>query len=190
MRVRTLAPLTLVGALLLPALAAAQPYGTLDAAASKLTFNYSQMGVSLDGAFPKFEATVRYDPSAPTAASTIVEVPVAAIDTGSEEGDDEVQGSEWFDTGTHPMARFESTAVKAIGPGQLEVAGTLSIKGNKRPITVPVTVIEKDGTATFDGSFTLNRTDFGVGAGMWAKDDVVAHAITVSFHLVTTPLAK
>ena len=186
----TLTLLMLVGAGLLPTLAAAQSYGAVDPSASKLSFRYSQMGVTLDGVFPEFDATVRYDPATPTAASTVIQVPLATIDTGTEDGDAEVQGTDWFDTAAHPVARFESQSVRAVGPNTLEVSGTLSIKGEARPITVPVTVATNDSTATFDGSFTLKRTDFGIGAGMWAKDDVVAHAVTVSFHLVATPLAQ
>ncbi|QID17984.1 YceI family protein [Nitrogeniibacter mangrovi] len=173
----------------LPCAATAQTFGAVDPDASTLTFSYSQMGVSLDGQFPKFDAAVRYDPTHPDTASTRLQVPLASIDTGSAEGDDEVQGKDWFDTGTHPMARFESTTVKATGPGRLEVTGTLSIKGKERPITVPVSVATDAGHAVFDGHFTINRTDFGIGAGMWAADDVVAHDVTISFHLVTRPLA-
>jgi polyisoprenoid-binding protein YceI len=187
MTLQRLSPLFLAGAALLPLSAGAQTYGTLDASASTLGFAYSQMGVSLEGKFPKFEATLRYDPAKPLAASTVVEVPLKQIDTGSEEGDDEVQGTDWFASAAHPLARFESTAVKQTAPGRLEVTGTLSIKGKQRVLTVPVTVVEQNGRASFDGQFQLNRTDFDIGSGMWAKDDVVAHAVTVSFHLVTTP---
>ena len=187
MILKHISPLLAAGAILMPVTAGAQTYGTLDTTASTLGFAYSQMGVSLDGKFPKFSATLRYDPAKPTAASTVVEVPLKQIDTGSEEGDDEVQGADWFASAAHPLARFESTEVKQTGPGQLAVTGTLSIKGKQRVLTVPVTVVEKNGHASFDGQFALNRTDFDIGSGMWAKDDVVAHVVTVTFHLVTTP---
>jgi polyisoprenoid-binding protein YceI len=179
--------LALAGLLLVPALAGAETYATLVPAQSTLRFSYSQMGVTLDGAFGQFEAQVSYDPAQPAAARTVVTVPLKSIDTGSEEGDDEVQGSDWFDAAAHPLARFESSSVKPGAAGALEVSGTLSIKGKSRPLTVPVKVVEADGRATFTGSFQINRTDFGIGTGMWAKDDVVAHPITVSFELVAKP---
>jgi len=190
MTAKRMTALVLAGALLLPLAAGAQTYGTLDAAGSTLSFAYTQMGVTLDGKFPQFEATIRYDPAKPSAASTVIQVPLKQIDTGSEEGDDEVQGADWFASSAHPLARFESSSVKQTAPGKLEVSGTLSIKGKQRPLTVPVTVVERNGQASFDGSFALNRTDFEIGSGMWAKDDVVAHAVTVSFHLVTRPVKQ
>lgn len=185
-----IARFSLLVALATPWAANADTYSQLDATASTLTFGYSQMGVGLEGKFPRFDAALNYDPAAPSSATTKVVVPLAPIDTGSAEGDDEVQGKDWFASEQHPTASFTSTAVTATGPGKLDVTGTLSIKGNERTVTVPVTVTEANGTATFDGALKINRTDFGVGAGMWADPEVVAHEVTISFHLVAAPIAQ
>lgn len=174
----------------LPMAASAQTYAELDQANSTLGFTYTQMGVSLDGKFPRFDASLTYDPAAPASATTRVVVPLAPIDTGSAEGDAEVQGKDWFATDTHPTASFTSTSVEAKGPGQLLVTGTLSIKGNDRTVSVPVSVTEANGTATFDGTLKINRTDFGVGAGIWGDPEVVAHEVSISFHLVAAPEAQ
>jgi len=189
MTIRTLC-LSVIGAMSLPMAANAQTYASLDPAASTLSFGYSQMGVSLEGKFPQFQAQLNYDPASPTTATTNVIVPLAPVDTGSAEGDDEVQGSAWFATDKFPTASFTSTSVEATAPGQLTVTGTLSIKGNERQVIVPVTVTEANGTASFDGALKINRTDFGVGTGMWADPEVVAHEVTISFHLVAAPKAQ
>lgn len=179
-----------LAATLLSGPALAVEYGAVDPAASTLKFKYAQMGVSLDGAFKRFRAELSFDPARPQAARTVVEVPLKAIDTGSAEGDEEVGGKDWFNAGAHPLARFESNGVKVIDNTHLEVSGTLTIKGRSRDITTPVVVAEAAGKASFTGSFTLSRIDFGVGEGMWAKDDVVAHEVSIAFHLVATPVAK
>ena len=154
MKFRKLSALALAAAVLAgPAYAV--EYGTIDSAASTLQFRYAQMGVSLDGAFKQFKAELSFDPAQPQAARTVVEVPLKAIDTGSEEGDDDVRGKDWFNTGT-----------------------------------VPVVVADAAGKTSFTGSFTRNRVDFGIGEGLWAKDDVVAHEITIAFHLLATPAAQ
>lgn len=187
---RTIAQFALMSSLALPLGAAAQNYAQLDMTASTLGFSYSQMGVSLDGKFPTFDAQLSYDPAAPAEASTRVVVPLAPIDTGSAEGDEEVQGSAWFASDTHPTASFTSTSVEVASPGTLNVTGTLSIKGKERTVTVPVKVTESADHATFDGALKINRTDFGVGSGMWADPEVVAHEVTISFHLVAAPSAQ
>jgi len=165
-------------------------YSQLDTVSSSLSFGFSQMGVELNGRFPTFKGTLSYDPAHPADATTTIEVPLAPIDTGSAEGNDEVQGEDWFATDGHPSASFKSTSVKSTGTGALEVTGTLSIKGHARTVTIPVTVTESAGQASFDGAFKINRTDFGVGTGSWADPDVVAHEVTIAFHLVAAPKAQ
>ncbi len=170
--------------------ALAVEYATVDAEASTLKFHFSQMGVTLDGSFPTFDATVQFDPDQPEAAHATLEVPIASIDTGSEEGDEEARAKKWFNTEAHPTARFESTQVKALGDNKFEVTGNLTIKGNTREITTPVTYTPGDGTATLDGSFAIQRGDFAIGEGAWADDEVVAHEVTIDFHVVARPKAE
>ena len=180
-----------VGVALTPASRAlAVEFNTVDADASTLTFRFSQMGVTLDGSFPTFDATLQFDPERPEAARTVIEVPIAAIDTGSEEGDEEARAKTWFHTEAHPTARFESTQVKVLGDNKFEVTGNLTIKGNTREITTPVTYTPADDAATPDGSFTIQRADFAIGEGMWADDEVVALDVTIDFHVVARPHAK
>jgi len=183
-------PIALAALWVLPLASAAETYGVLDAPKSRLDFEYRQMGVAVSGGFRRFDAEIRYDPAHPQAASAVVEVPVSAIDTGSPEGDQEAQGKDWFNAAGYPLARFESSSVKVLGPGRITLSGTLSIKGKRRAITVPVSVAVRPGQASFDGSFGLKRTDFGIGAGLWSDDEVVAHEVEVSFHLVTRPLPR
>lgn len=165
-------------------------YNTVDADASTLGFSFSQMGVTLDGSFPTFDATVQFNPDQPEAAHATIEVPIASIDTGSEEGDEEARAKTWFHTEAHPTARFESTQVRAVGDNTFEVTGNLTIKGNTREITTPVTYTPGDDAATLDGSFEIQRGDFAIGEGIWADDEVVAHDITINFHVVARPQAK
>ncbi|TVT72254.1 MAG: YceI family protein [Denitromonas halophila] len=165
-------------------------YGTLDTTASKVGFRYTQMGVTLDGQFKQFSAQLRFDPARPEAASTTFEVPLASIDTGSPEGDDEVKAKTWFDTANHPVARFVSSAVKPLGNNRFEVTGELSIKGKTRPVSFPVTYTPGAPTATFEGALPLRRGDFAIGEGDWASFDIVANNVDVVFHLIAKPLAQ
>ena len=186
----TLLALAATLALGLAGTAQAVEYGTLDTAASRVGFRYTQMGVTLDGQFKQFSAQLRFDPARPEAASTTVEVPLAGIDTGSPEGDDEVKAKTWFDTANHPVARFVSSAVKPLGNNRFEVSGELSIKGKRRPVSFPVTYTPGTPTATFTGTLPLRRGDFAIGEGDWASFDIVANNVEVAFHFVAKPLAQ
>ncbi|MCB1963065.1 MAG: YceI family protein [Rhodocyclaceae bacterium] len=188
--IRALATASLTAALLLGGNAHAIEYTQVDTAASTLGFRYTQMGVTLDGRFRQFTATLAYDPTRPDAARTVFEVPIAGIDTGAEEGNAEVKGKDWFNLAAHPLARFESTAVTVRAPNRLDVTGTLTIKGRSRTVTLPVEVDTSAQRVRFKGSLALRRADYAIGEGDWAAEDIVAGNVQVDVVLVATPAGK
>ena len=67
-----------------------------------------------------------------------------------------------------PQITFESTAIAPNGSGGVDVTGDLTIKGTTKSVTIP---FDYEGTATdpfgnqragFEGTTTLNRSDFGL----------------------------
>lgn len=109
------------------------------------------------------------------------------IDLGSvsinAETDSELAQGVWFDTQRFPKATFVSSAIRPAGPGRFDVAGTLTIKGQARPLTVPVSLAQSKGTTTATGGFVLKRLDFKIGDGDWADPSVVANEVQVRFKL-------
>jgi len=168
----------------LPFLSVAATYDAFVSEESQVNFTYQQMGVSLDGTFEKFEGNLSFDTENPEAATASVSIPLASVDTGTSEGNDEVAGKSWFNLAEFPNASFESTQVKALDNGQFQVSGTLSIKGSSKDIEFPATFKEDGNKGTFAGEFTINRGDFAIGEGMWAKYDIVANEVTIRFSLV------
>jgi polyisoprenoid-binding protein YceI len=162
-------------------------YGLVQADKSRIDFAYQQMGVKMDGRFRKFSSQLSFDPAKPAAAKANFVVALDSIDLGSTEADQEVAGKPWFSTQTLPHASFVSGTVKALGGNRYEVAGKLTIKGQTRDIIVPATFATQSNTGVFDGTFTLRRSDFSIGEGAWAKFDIVANEVQVTFHITSTP---
>jgi polyisoprenoid-binding protein YceI len=158
-------------------------YNQVQADKSQIAFGFQQMGVSMDGAFKEFSSQLRFDPAAPEAASAVIEVALASIDTGSDEGDEEAARKTWFNTKDFPAARFESTAVKALGANAYEVAGKLTIKGTTKDVIVPATFTPQGDTGVFEGSLTIQRGDFSIGEGAWKAFDVVANDVVIKFRI-------
>ncbi|MFN3984461.1 MAG: YceI family protein [Rhodocyclaceae bacterium] len=186
---RVFRPLALAASasLLLTSGVFAAGYGEVDAAASRLTFGFTQMGVNMNGSFGEFEVRLDFDPDKPAAASAGLTLNLASIDTGSVEANEEVLGKDWFDTANHPLARFESREVRVLGDNRFEAVGDLSIKGNSREVAAPFTVTPQGDAMVFEGSFKMNRADFGVGEGMWGDFGIVANEVEVRFHVVAAP---
>jgi polyisoprenoid-binding protein YceI len=156
---------------------------TLVPAQSEVTFVAKQMGVPLDGRFQRFSVASRFDPKA-LASSQIG----FTLDLGSvainPETNAELAKPEWFHTARFPQASFQSSAFKALGGGRFEVAGQLSLKGQVRPLTVPVQITQAQGLSTATGSFTLKRLAFNIGGGDWGDPSIVADEVQVRFKLV------
>ena len=167
--------------------AVAVEYSTVQADKSSVSFTSRQMGVPVQGRFPKFSTRLVFDPAKPEAAKVDISIDLNSIDAGSKDADDEVVGKQWFNVRMFPAATFTSSAVKAIGAGKFEVSGPLTIKGRALPV-IAAFVYKAEGTnGVFDGGFTLKRIDFAIGEGPWADVSTVANEIQVNFHIVASP---
>ena len=173
------------GALLVDPVLATE-YNQIDVGASRIAFTYSEMGVNLDGGFARFSARLVFDPAKPEAARVAVDVQMASVDAGSPEATAEAAGAAWFDAAHFPVSHFESTSLKALGPGRYQLDGNLAIKGRTRPISVPLSFQAQGARGLLSGTFQINRNDFGVGAGEWADPSIVAPAVTVRVSFVLT----
>lgn len=168
--------------LLAPA-AHAVTYQAVQPDKSSVTFAYKQMGVSMNGKFRKFGAQLQFDPAKPEQAKASVEIDLASVDAGSKDADQELAGKPWFNTGAFPKASFASRQIRLVAPGEYEVIGTLTLKGQAREVKFPLKLTAQGAQAVFAGGFTVKRGEFAIGDGMWSKFDVVANDVQVNFQL-------
>ncbi len=142
---------------------------TVDPDNSTLAFEYLYDGETKDGKFETWDADITFDPDNLDAASASVTVDVTSIDTGRRGWDRRVKRSKWFDTGDHPSATFTTTAFRATGETTYEADGTLTIRGNEQPITLPFTLTFEGDNVVMTGEVALDRKTFAVGED---SDDV------------------
>ncbi|MBA4175581.1 MAG: polyisoprenoid-binding protein [Leptothrix sp. (in: Bacteria)] len=176
----------LLGALVQPALAQPKP-AVLQPAASEVAFTTRQMGVPVEGKFGKFSAQITLDPKTPESGSVAFTIETGSARLGSAELDAEVPKPTWLSVAKFPQARFQSTAIKANGPGRFEVAGKLTIKGIVRDVSVPVQVTQAGtgaaAVSTASGSFAIKRLAFMVGEGEWTDTSLLADEVQIRFRL-------
>ncbi|MBK6982722.1 MAG: YceI family protein [Betaproteobacteria bacterium] len=175
---------TSLTALLLAFPAFAQAPQQLVAGKSQIRFAFQQMGVSVEGRFRKFEASVLFDPRKPEETRAAFEVDLGSIDLGSVEGETEARRKPWLHVEAFPRATFVAASVTAAGPGSFVASGPLTIKGATQPVTAPFTVTDSDGVRTVEGQFPLRRLQFRIGEGAWSDTDTVADQVTVRFRFV------
>ena len=181
--------LVLVGSAAIFNAAHAVEYSNVLPDKSSISFTSRQMGVPVQGSFPKFTTKLTFDPAKPEAAKVELGIDLATIDAGSKDANDEVVGKQWFNVKMFPMATFISSAVKSVGPGSFEVSGPLTIKGKSVPVTAAFTYKADGSNGVFDGGFVLKRIDFAIGEGPWADVSTVANEIQVKFRVVAAASA-
>lgn len=167
--------------------AGAVEYKAIQPDKSKVTFQYKQMGVGMDGRFKKFTAQLNFDPAKPANAQAQLEIDLASVDAGSSEADDEVVGKTWFNVKAFPKASFVARQIRSTGSNQFEVSGVLTLKGKSQDIKFPLQYVAQGNSGVFSGGFVMQRADFAIGEGTWAKFDVVANDIQVQFQLTAIP---
>jgi polyisoprenoid-binding protein YceI len=170
--------------LALPALAlAAPPQWTVDKANSKLTFSGTVSGQAFTGSFRSWDAVIHFDPKDLAHSDVAATIQMGSFVTGNGDRDALLPDEDWFWVSHFPRASFVAHGFQATGQGRYQAAGTLTIKGVAKPLTLPFSLVISGPTARMAGQVVLNRLAFNVGQGDWQATDTVAAAVTVGVAL-------
>ncbi len=163
-----------------PALAAVASDWTVQDGTIGITVK--QLGSDVSGSFADWTSSISFDPEGADVLGNVeTTIAITSLSLGSVTG--QAMGADFFDAETHPTAVFvgEITAAET----DYEANGTLTIKGNTMPVTLPFTLDIVDNTATMAGQITLDRRDFNVGASM-ADESSLGFSVIVEVALTAT----
>jgi len=147
---------------------------------SKVHFVIDNFGIATGGDFKGLTGTIKFDPAQPTAGEFDVTVDANTIDTDIESRDNHLRRSEYFDVKNYPRISFKSTKItKANKDGYLYMFGNITIKGVAKEVNFPFTAKAQNGGYLFDGTFKLNRRDFGVGGSSLSLSDNVTVTLSI-----------
>ncbi|WP_306251757.1 YceI family protein [Parvularcula sp. IMCC14364] len=142
----------------------------LDPAHATLLFKIGHLELSTYvGRFNDFSASLDFDAAKPENARLQASVDVRSLDVNDASFAEKLIGPAWFDTQSHPEARFVSTGITLTGETTGVARGDLTLKGIIRPATMDVTFIggarnniTQRYTVGFEGKMVINRMDFGI----------------------------
>jgi len=147
---------------------------------SKVHFVVDNFGIATGGDFKGLTGTIKYDPAQPAAADFDVSVDATTIDTDIESRDNHLKRTEYFDVKNYPRISFKSTKItKANKDGYLYMFGNITIKGVAKEVNFPFTAKAQNGGYLFEGTFKLNRRDFGVGGSSLSLSDNVTVTLSI-----------
>jgi polyisoprenoid-binding protein YceI len=149
------------------------------------------MVTKVRGSFNAFDGKARLDFGNPAASSAEISVEVASVDTRQAQRDEHLRTNDFFDAPTYPTINFASSGVEQIDGNTFRLVGMLTIKDVTRPVTVDFeyTGAAKDPYGNirvgFEGSTTLNRSDYGVtfNAALETGGVLVSEKITLEFEV-------
>lgn len=147
---------------------------------SRVHFVINNFGIATGGDFKGVTGTVKYDPANPTTAEFDVSVEASTVNTDFEARDNHLRKTEYLDVKNYPKLSFKSTRItRANKDGYLYMFGNITIKGVTKEINFPFSAIAKNGGYLFEGSFKLNRRDFGVGRNSLSLSDNLTVSLSV-----------
>lgn len=160
---------------------------------SSINVTFMQMKMPVTASFERFNTEISFDPDHLTDSRIKAEIDIGSFMTGDKDRDATARTADWFDSGTFPVATFETAKIKKISTTTFEAVGNLTIKGAVVPVTLPFTLeITKTDSgnkkAVVTAQITLDRTAFKLGQGEWSTANVIANDVVVDIHL--TAFAK
>ncbi|MBX7550575.1 YceI family protein [Streptomyces sp. NPDC004232] len=152
-----------------PELAALTGEWLIDPAHSRIGFSVRHaMVTTVRGAFAQYESRLYFDGRDPSRSRADIVLYTSSIDTGVEQRDAHLVGRQFLDAAAHPRMTFTSTTVRLVGKDVYRMTGDLTIKDTTRPIELDLTYIGHvtdafgDERVGFDGTTTINRSDWGL----------------------------
>lgn len=145
-----------------------------------INFRVSHLGYSwLYGTFRDFEGRFRFDAAQPGTGSVQVTIRTASVDSNHAERDRHLRSKDFLNVARHPVASFESTAVRPTGEGTFDITGNLSLNGVTRPVTIAAKLLGEGADpwggyrAGFEGSARIRLKDFAIAKDLGpASQDV------------------
>ncbi len=162
---------------------------TLDPHHWSVSFDVSHFGYSrFTMRFDKASAMLDWRAGGPAMSHVSATIDAASLDTNVPALDAIVKGGDALDVARYPSIRFDSTGWTQTGEHTGKLAGTLTIRGTRQPVTLDVDFngygrnpLTKAPTLGFSATGTFSRSAFGIPTWYPAVGDDVRVRIEAEF---------
>ena len=155
---------------------------------SKVLFTGSKVTGKHEGGFNKFNGSINLVNGKAEESSVSVDIETSSVFTDTDDLTKHLQTGDFFESEKFPKASFASTKIvsdSANGANNYTVTGDLELRGVKKSVTFPATIVVGDSNVTVKSEFSINRKDFGiVYAGK--ADDLIRDDVVIKLDLNST----
>jgi polyisoprenoid-binding protein YceI len=159
---------------------AAAPTWTIDTRQSRIGFSTRWAGEAVNGNFRQWSGDIKFDPNNLAGSKAIILVQTGSALTGVKEPDENLGGEDWLNARRFPTARYETIAIRNVGPNRYVADGMLTMKGVAYRLALPFTVAITGNVATMSGQATLDRMTLRLGLESDASAQWVARETVVN----------
>lgn len=161
---------------------------SVDDAHAEIRFDVQHIYALTSGRFSGFAGDIFFAPQNLGNSRFDFSVKVKTITTFNNKRDKHLLSKDFFDADSYPEMRFVSEKIIHLGDSRYAVEGKLTIKDVSRPQRVefdfygpkPHPFDKKKKVFGFTGKFSINRLDYNVGDGKFAKMGVVGETVNIS----------
>lgn len=139
---------------------------------TRVVFHISNAGLDVEGTVVGIEADIKFFKNKPSKSLFTATANSVTIQTGIKLRDKHLKKSDYFDSEKYPTIKITSKQITKSKDG-FESLSSVTIKGITKDITIPFTFNQTNNKAEFEGSFSLNRLDFGLGEKSIILSDMV-----------------
>lgn len=145
----------------------------IDKVHSSVDFTVKHLVISnVNGKFDDFSGTINFDGKDFAAATVVVAINPASINTGNVNRDKHLKSPDFFAADSLPQMGFKSKKVIPGKDNMFQIVGDLTMRGVTKEVTLDavfngtVKGMQGDTRAGFSATTTINRQDWGVS---WSK---------------------
>ena len=117
-----------------------------------------------EGGFKAVKGTVSVKDNDPTTLKITLDIDMESLYTDNDKLTGHLKSPDFFGVKTNPKAKFVSTKVEKSGDSY-KITGDLTMLGKTKEISFPAKLAVGADGLTLSSSFSIDRTQWGVGAG-------------------------
>lgn len=148
---------------------------------SAITFKAKQNNSEINGSFTNFAGQINFNKDEAKGNKVVIEIDTSSISMPFSQALDALKTEGWLAVQKFPKAVFVAEDFKAVSAKKMRSNGKLTIRDKTLPVNFDFEFSEySKGDATASGSFTIKRTDFGVGK---IRQNDVDDDVVISFKI-------
>lgn len=151
---------------------------------TRVVFHISNAGLDVEGTIDGITGNIKFSKNKLVKSFFTATAKSETIQTGIKLRDKHLKKADYFDVENHPTIKITSKQITKTKNG-FDSNCSITIKGQTKDINIPFTFKQTDNKGEFEGFFSLNRLDFGLGEKSIILSDTVEIKIWIDATIVT-----